>query len=302
MSRKKQPELLFDIQGPRNRRQMNILTAAVFALILLLACVATWQLYVNGALEASRWASVFAPAVSLYLLGGLGLSLFSGLVAGLLAAPLGIALTIARLAKNRVVSTLARWWTELTRAIPVLLVIYFVQLLLPILGLRTPVFWQLVLPLALYHIAILAEIFRAGVESVPKGQREAAESLGFHPLRIYQLVVLPQAIRIVLPTLITQFIRLFKDTTFGFIVTYPELLTRGKIIGEYTGNLLQTYTVVLAVYLVVDLILAAAARMLDRRMRAPSRSRTAGRQAATVLTTQSLIVAGSSKDSRRGAR
>lgn len=284
-------KLLFDVQGPRNRRQMNVLTAFVFLVLFAFAVMAVVQLHANGALEAARWWSVLEPAVSTYLLGGLGLSLFSGLVAGVLAAPLGVALTIARLAKSRVLSTLAHWWTELTRAVPVLLVIYFVQLLLPAFGLRTPVFWQLVLPLALYHIAILAEIFRAGIESVPAGQREAAESLGFHPLRIYQLVVLPQAIRIVLPTLITQFIRLFKDTTFGFIVTYPELLTRSKIIGEYTGNLFQTYAVALVIYLVIDLILAAAARELDRRMRTPRRARIADVPSAPIMTTQNLPVA-----------
>lgn len=261
--------LLFDVQGPRSRRQMNLLTAAVFLLIAVAIVFAVFQLQSNGALDAARWESVFAPEVMTYLLRGLWLSLLAGSVAGLLAAPLGIALTIARLSPNRFVSTLARWWTELTRAIPILLVIYFVQLVLPALGLRTPVFWQLMLPLAIYHIAILAEIFRAGIQSVPAGQREAAESLGFGPLRIYQLIVLPQAIRIVLPSLITQFIRLFKDTTFGFVVTYPDLLTRGKIIGEYTGNLFQTYAVILVVYLVVDLLLAAFARHLDRRMRAP---------------------------------
>lgn len=261
--------LLFDVQGPKSRRQMNVLTAVVVTLLVVFASAGVAQLSASGNFAAERWEGVINMSVLAYLGGGLQLSLLSGLVSGLLAAPLGIALTVARLSRSRFLSAMARWWTELTRAIPVLLVIYFVQLLLPVVGVHTPVFWQLVLPLAIYHIAILSEIFRAGIESVPPGQREAAEALGFRSSRIYQLFVLPQATRIVLPSLITQFIRLFKDTTFGFIVTYPELLTRGKTIGEYTGNLFQTYSVVLVIYLVVNLLLAALARDLDRRMRAP---------------------------------
>jgi glutamate transport system permease protein len=265
--RDRDADLLFEVQGPRGRRRMRLVTAAVLVVIAGGVVLGLIQLGGHGHLQPGPWLDVILPPVSPYLVGGLWLSLMSGLLAGLLAFPLAVVLAILRMSRNQVTSGCARWYIEITRAIPVLLVLYFVQLFLPTIGLRTPVFWQLILPLALYHISILAEIFRAGVESIPPGQREAAESLGMSPPRIYQQVILPQAVRVVLPTLITQFIRLFKDTALGYIVTYPELLTRGKIMGNYTGHLFETYAVVGLVYLVINLILAAAARALDRRLR-----------------------------------
>lgn len=250
---------------------MRIVTAVVIAVLVIVVVLGLIQLGSNGHLQPQRWLTVLSAPVFPYLLGGLGLSLASGLLAGLLAFPLAVVLAIARMSETRVISACARWYIEITRSIPVLLVLYFAQLFLPSIGIRTPVFWQLVLPLALYHISVLAEIFRAGVESIPAGQREAAKSLGLHPLRIYQQVILPQAIRVVLPSLINQFIRLFKDTSLGYIVTYPELLTRGKIMANYTGLLFETYVAVGLVYLVINLILAAFARALDRRMRTDRR-------------------------------
>jgi len=282
--------LLFDVQGPRGRRQMRAVTAGVLAAVAAGLAFVFIELGRHGQLAAQPWQSVLTPTVMNYLLGGLELSLKSGLLAGLLAFPLAVLVTILRLMKNPVISGIARWYVEITRSIPLLLLLYFVQLYLPFLGIRTPVFWQLVLPLALYHISILAEIFRAGVLSIPPGQREAAESLGLRPLRIYQQVILPQAIRVVLPSLVNEFIRLFKDTALGYIVTYPELLTRGKIMGEYTNNLFQTYAVVGLIYLVIDLILAAGARALDKRLR--SQRRSAARPRRTRAADDASVLAG----------
>jgi len=288
-----EPALLFDVQGPQGKRRMLLLTVAILLLIGVGIAFALVKLGQNGHLAATPWLTILLPPVSTYLLEGLWMSLLSGLLAGLLAFPLGIVLAILRMSRNRVVRGLARWYIEITRSIPVLLVMYFVQLFLPSIGWRVPVFWQLILPLALYHISMLAEIFRAGVESIPPGQREAAEALGLRPLRIYQQVILPQAIRVVLPSLINQFIRLFKDTSLGYIVTYPELLTRGKVMGDYTGYLFETFVIVGVVYLVVDLVLAAAARALDRRLRAErggaprtARTRAGGPSAAGLTITE----------------
>lgn len=265
-------DLLFDVQGPRGRRQMRAATTVIIGLAAIGFVFVFVQLGRHGQLAPRPWRTVLSPVVMNYLLGGLVLSLKSGLLAGLLAFPLAVVLTILRLIKNPVVSGIARWYIEITRSIPALLLLYFVQLYLPTIGIRTPVFWQLVIPLTMHHVSILAEIFRAGVLSVPAGQREAAESLGLRPLRIYQQVILPQAVRMVIPSLVNEFIRLFKDTALGYIVTYPELLTRGRIMGEYTSLLFETYVIVGAIYLIIDLILAAGARALEKRLRSERRA------------------------------
>jgi glutamate transport system permease protein len=260
-------DLIFDLQGPRARQRTAIATVVAAIAVAVLIGLGLVQLGRHGHLSPGPWAAVLAPAVSAYLAYGLVLSLKAGAVAGLLAFPAAIVVAITRLGRNRIGAGIARWYVELVRSLPLLLIIFFFQLYLPTIGVKTPVFWQLVGPLAIYHIAVLSEIFRAGIESVPRGQREAAESFGLSAPRIYLLVLIPQATRVILPSLINQFIRLFKDTSLGYIVSYPELLTRGRTMGEYTGVLFETYVVVGAIYLAVDLVLAAAARAVDQRLR-----------------------------------
>ena len=260
-------DLLFDLQGPKARRRTAIATVAASTIIVLIVGLGIVQLGQHGHLSPEPWQAVLAPAVSAYLAVGLLLSLKAGLVAGLLAFPVGALVAITRLVRNRILAGSARWFVEITRSLPLLLIIFFFQLYLPTIGVKTPVFWQLVGPLVIYHIAVLSELFRAGIESVPNGQVEAAQSLGLSPFRIYLSIRIPQATRVILPSLINQFIRIFKDSALGYIVSYPELLTRGRTMGEYTGFLFETYVIVGTIYLVIDLVLAVAARAIDRRLR-----------------------------------
>lgn len=259
-------ESLFDVQGPRARRRTAIATIIAAVVIATLLALGFVQLGLHGDLAPQPWLTVLSPSVFGYLLGGLGLSLVSGLVAGLLAFPFSVAIAVGRFSRRRWVRAILRWYVEITRSLPLLLLIFFVQLYLPTIGIRVSVFWQLVIPLDIYNVSVLAEVFRAGVQAVPPGQKEAADSLGLRAWQKYRLVLLPQAVRIVLPSLISQYIRLFKDTSLGFVVSFPELLTRGKIMGEFTNDLLQTYVIVGALYLLTDLVLAAVGRRLARRL------------------------------------
>ncbi len=267
-------DFLFDVQGPKARRRTAIITVLAIVVLAAILIEALVQLGQHGHLSPEPWEATFAAPVSLYLAEGLLLSLQAGLIAGLLAFPISALVAIIRLGRNHWLAGFAYWYVEITRALPLLLIIFFFQLYLPSTGLKIPVFWQLVAPLAIYHVSVLSEIFRAGIEAVPRGQSEAARSLGLSMWWTYVSILIPQASRIVLPSLVNQYIRLFKDTSLGFIVSYPELLTRGRTMGEYTGYLFETYVVVGVVYLVVDLALATIARALDRRLRSSRPTRT----------------------------
>ncbi|WP_412065861.1 amino acid ABC transporter permease [Rhizobium sp. SYY.PMSO] len=267
-------DFLFDVQGPKARRRTAIITMLVSVVLAVILIEALIQLGQHGHLSPEPWEATFAAPVSLYLAEGLLLSLQAGLVAGLLAFPISALVAIIRLGRNHWLAGFAYWYVEITRALPLLLIIFFFQLYLPSTGLKIPVFWQLVAPLAIYHVSVLSEIIRAGIEAVPRGQSEAARSLGLSMWWTYVSILIPQASRIVLPPLVNQYVRLFKDTSLGFIVSYPELLTRGRTMGEYTGYLFETYVAVGVVYLVVDLALATIARALDRRLRSSRPTRT----------------------------
>ena len=156
------------------------------------------------------------------------------------------------------------------RTVPVLLLVYVMLFVLPSFGVDLPLFWKLVVPLALSHAASYAVIFQAGVLAVDPGQCEAGLSLGMPDGVVTRFVVLPQAVRHMTPLLVTQAVSLLKDTSLGYVVSYTELLFNGRVLANYNGLLIQTFVVVAFVYLVVNLALSRLAHRLEA-----SRARTA---------------------------
>jgi glutamate transport system permease protein len=148
-----------------------------------------------------------------------------------------------------------------------------VLLALPRYGVDLPLFWKLVAPLSVSNAAAFAEIFRAGIRSVERGQLEAGLALGLTRGRAMRLIVLPQAARRVLPSLVSQSAGLLKDTSLGYVVSYAELLYSGKVLANYNHLLIQTYLVIALIYLVINASLAKLARTLEARQRTrPSRA------------------------------
>jgi glutamate transport system permease protein len=143
---------------------------------------------------------------------------------------------------------------------------------LPQIGINLPTIWKLVVPLTIANSAVFAEIVRAGIASLARGQREAALSLGLRSGQAMRYVVLPQAFRNVTPSLVTQLVSLLKDTSLGYIVAYTELLYRGQVLASYLHLLIPTYVAVTVIYLVVNGSLSALASRLQRgpRRRRPS--------------------------------
>ena len=150
---------------------------------------------------------------------------------------------------------------------PVVITIFFAARALPELGVRLDdVMWYLVVGLTAYNMIVIAEIIRSGMEGLPAGQREAAASLGLSPAQTTTLVLLPQAVRIMLPALISQLVVVLKDTSLGFIISYNELLNVGKLAVLRLHNPLQMYFVIGLIYLAFNYALSRLADWTQRRL------------------------------------
>jgi glutamate transport system permease protein len=258
--------VLFDPPGPRGRRRIAVATALSLVALALLAWAAVHQFATSGQLDADKWRLFTQWPIIRYLLVGLLATLKVTAVSAALAFPLGALLALGRLARARLLRWPATLYVEVLRAVPLLLLIYAFLLGLPSTGLRVPLFWQLVWPIVLTNSAALAEIFRAGVLAVDRGQSDAAFSLGLRRGLVLWLVIIPQAVRRIIPSLVSQLIRLLKDSTFGYVVSYLELLYAANVLGEYNHALVQSFLVVALVYVVVNNLLATTAHRLERRL------------------------------------
>ncbi|MDI5981269.1 amino acid ABC transporter permease [Amycolatopsis magusensis] len=259
--------VLFDEPGPRARRRIRVATVVSVLAGALLVALAVRQFAINGELDWKKWAPYTQWPNWRYLLTALGQTLLAaGLSAGL-GGLAGLLLAVARVSRNVVVSGFARAYMETVRVIPAVLLIYVVLFVLPSLGLDLPLLWKLVVPLAVSSSAQFGEIFRAGILSLDRGQGEAAAALGLNNGQAMRLVILPQALRRVVPSLVSQTGGVLKDTSLGFFVSYAELLFSGKVlIGYYQNQLLiQTYLVIGAIYFTANYALSRFARWLERR-------------------------------------
>jgi glutamate transport system permease protein len=261
--------VLYDVAGPRGRRRILIGSVAGLVLVALVVGVVVARLAAKDVFEAERWR-VLARGDLLELLGrGLVATLRAALVAMVLAMAVGGLLAVGRLSRRRWLAAPAGAWVELFRGLPLLLVILFLFLGLPAAGVTISTFWALVGGLTLYNSAVIGEIFRAGVLSLPKGQTEAAYAIGLRRGQTLRLILLPQAVRLMLPALISQLVTLLKDTSLGFVIAYAELLRTGRNAVEFLGGpySIPVYTAIAALYIAVNASLSFLARWLDRRTR-----------------------------------
>ncbi|WP_157008127.1 amino acid ABC transporter permease [Agromyces laixinhei] len=270
---------LYEQPGPRGRR--NILIGSIVSALMLggLLALGLWQFGSHGQLDADKWLPFTEWAIWEYLFVGLAGTLAAAAVVAVLGSIFGIVLALGRLSDIRIIRWLSTGYIEVARTVPVLLLIYLMLFGLPQLGVNLPTLWKLVIPLVIANAAVFAEIVRAGILSLPKGQREAALSLGMRPNQAMRLVVLPQSLRNVTPSLVSQLVSLLKDTSLGYIVAFTELLYRAQVLSAYNHLLIQTFLVVTFIYLVVNGSLSAVAFRLQK----PGRKRMPVPQAVPTL-------------------
>ncbi|MCL6423162.1 amino acid ABC transporter permease [Brachybacterium sp. JHP9] len=260
-------QVLFDAPGPKGRRRILLISILSSLAILALLALGLWQFHVNGQLEARKWLPYLRWDYIAFLGQGLRGTLLATAVAAVFAFPLGLLLALGRISRVRAVSWITTAWIEFFRGIPMLLVVYAFLLALPVYGIFFPRFWMLVIPMILVSSATTAEVFRAGIGAVDRGQHEAAAVIGLSGTQTMFSVILPQAVRLVLPSLILALVSLLKDSTLGFVVSYNELQFQGKNMVGQTRFLVQTYLVVSGIYIVINFLLTRLANLLDRRMR-----------------------------------
>lgn len=273
---------LFDAPGPRARRRIRVFTVLSSAAIVAVLAYALYIFGVNGQLKPEKWEALGQWPIIRYLLGGLGDTMLAAAAAAAIALPLGAVLALARLSDNRPIRWIGTAIIEFFRSIPLLLLIYIFFIALPRYGVNPELYWKLVIPIGLCSGATIAEVFRAGVLALPKGQTEAALAIGMTKGKIYRNVIFPQAIRLVMPSLLAQVVILIKDTTLGYVVSYSELQFSAKVLVANTGYLIQTYLTVTVVFILVNLAIARTADLWSKRQR--RRYLNAGKAVAPTVT------------------
>lgn len=292
--------VLYDEPGPRTRRL--VLIGSVIAGLLLLGVLALVLLRLGeqGQLTEAKWGPLVNPANSLFVAAwtGLGQALLLNISAAVLAMVLSLAIGTL-LAVSRITS--ARWYRwaivsvmELFRGLPVVLAIFFAGRILPEVGVELGPLWYLVIGLTAYNSVIIAEIVRAGVASLPRGQVEAASAVGLTRGQSLRMIQLPQAFRVMLPALISQLVVAFKDTSLGFVILYPEAVRFVGIAIQELRNPIQFYLVLGAIFIAINYLLSRFAQWVQRRL---SRARTAPlpRGGAAVLAEEPTVLAGTGR-------
>jgi glutamate transport system permease protein len=256
--------ILFDAPGPRARRRTLVWSVVAGVALLALLALAFLRLVDRGIFDAERW-DIFTEDTETWealVRRGLGATLRAAAVAGAISLVAGCLLATARTSQHRWLRRPAAVWIEMFRGLPVILLMFFALLALDF----TP-FRAVVVGLSLYNTAVIAEILRAGLQSLPAGQREAALAIGLSPGQTMRLVLLPQAVRRMAPSLVSQLVVLLKDTSLGYIVSYVELLRVNRELRDFFGSryIFSLFLVTAALYIGVNFTLSRIAVYLERR-------------------------------------
>ncbi|MDH4375558.1 MAG: amino acid ABC transporter permease [Ramlibacter sp.] len=202
-----------------------------------------------------------------FLLAGIGLTLWLSISAIVVSVVLGILLALSGLSRLRSLRLISRTYVEVFRAIPLLVLLLWVYYGLPMMtGLQFGAFAAGVLSLALSDAAFESEIFRAGIQSVAKGQREAAQTLGLSSRDTFRFVIFPQAIRTILPALGNQFVYVLKMSSLVSVIGLQELTRRANELNVTEYRPLEIYTALVVEYLLLILLTSWGVRRLERRM------------------------------------
>lgn len=257
-------DILFGAPSPQARKITQVVCLIAAAGLIALAAGIVWRFHSAGQLEARFWEFFAWPTTWAFLAKGLLGTLASSAMAAVIALSLGLVLLAGRLARPRLVRWPSVAVIEFLRGTPTLLLIYVCFLVLPAAGIKLSTYWMLTLPIGLSTAAVVAEVYRAGVLAVPRGQTDAARSLGLTEVQVFRLVVFPQAVRFIVPALVAQLVIVVKDTTFGYIVTYGELMQNAKVLIANYHALVPVYLVVAVLYCLVNYAISRASRRLNR--------------------------------------
>ncbi|MET9961577.1 amino acid ABC transporter permease [Streptomyces sp. NPDC006326] len=265
--------VLYDTPGPKARARNWIYTAA----FLVVFGLAMWWVLATMAdknqLDADKWSPFVTDGEvwTTFLLPGLGETLKAGLIAMVIALPLGAVLGIGRLSDHRWVRIPVGAWVEFFRAIPVLMLMLFGSALyvrFSTVSSELRPLYAVVTGLVLYNSAVIAEIVVAGIRSLPRGQTDAAKAIGMRKGQIMTYVLVPQAVTAMLPALVSQLVVILKDTAIGgAVLGLGELLSMNRQISANYSNTIATLVVIALLFILVNFALTTFASWLEGRLR-----------------------------------
>ena len=256
--------VLFDAPGPKARARYRLFTVVAGIAVLAVVLAILWKLYDADQFTQERWEPFVTPRIVNLLLEGIVSTLAAAAVAIALSIIFGLVFGPAKLSEH--------WWirwpawavVEFFRAVPLLMLII---VMFYALGAQLDnAFLALVAGLVLYNGSVLAEIFRAGINAVPQGQSEAAYAIGMRKSAVMRIILIPQAIKIMLPSIISQSVVALKDTSLGYVITAPGLTYAGKQIYREFQNVFATGLVLAVLYIALNLVLSYFANLAQRRL------------------------------------
>ncbi|MFD4401861.1 amino acid ABC transporter permease [Nocardia sp. NPDC058499] len=281
--------VLYDAPGPAARVRNILYSLVVLAAVL----VAGWYVYRGfadqGQFTADKWEPFLDGAVwTTYILPGLEGTVVAAALSIVFALVLGMIFGIARLSDHRWLRWTAGTVVEIARAIPVLILMIFLFALYSEYDLFDSEYLALgavVTALTVYNGSVIAEIVRAGILSLPKGQTEAGVALGLRKGQLMRLILLPQAITAMLPALVSQMVVALKDSALGYVITYEEVVRSAQQLGAAESNTIPALIVVAIIMILLNVLLSTLATRLEKRLRSGRRKRGGAVVAAdTVIT------------------
>lgn len=262
--------VLYDHPGPRAKIRNTVLTVVCGLALLALLYWIYRKFDEKGQWAAALWKPFTESSTWLdYILPGLWATLSAAAVAMVLSLIFGLVFSVGRLSDHWWLSVPSGIVVEFFRAVPLLLLMFFIFYGVPFLTeAPMPTFWAVVAGLTLYNGSVLAEAFRAGIKSVPRGQSEAGYAIGMSKSLVMSEILIPQAARAMLPVIVSQLVVLVKDTALGYIIGYSELMQDGvNTLGANFGNIVAAAIVAAVIYIAVNTTLTTFAGWLERRTR-----------------------------------
>lgn len=268
--------VLFDAPGPRARLRNHLISAVTVVVLASVAWLVYSKLSAKGQLTAAKWEPFLTANLwKTYVLPGIQGTMTAAAISIVLAGVLGMLLGVGRLAPNAVVRAACSVVVEFFRAVPVLIMMifaYFLYAQYDLFPSKHLALAGVVTGLTLYNGAVIAEIVRAGVHALPRGQAEAAASLGLRWGQTMRSILLPQAITSMLPVLISQLVVVLKDTAIGYQITFVEMVRQGTVVGAQYGNYVPALIVIALLMIAVNFTLSWLAVRLERRLRRSRRA------------------------------
>jgi glutamate transport system permease protein len=267
--------VLFDAPGPKARFRYNVVAVIGGLLIAGLLFLLIRALAAKDQFTGARWEPFLEPATwTAYLLPGLWGTLVAAFFSIILAVVFGVLLGMGRLSQIAAVRWGCGIFVEFFRAVPVLMMMLFAYYVF-LFGFQISgdylSLYGVIAGLTFYNSSVIAELIRSGVGALPQGQREAGLAIGLTPFQTLRMIQLPQAIALMLPSIVSQMVVVLKDSALGFWILYEELVRAGQTLASGRGNLIPTFLVIAAIFIGINYLLTLVARYLERRLKAARR-------------------------------